>query len=224
MGADLSRAQPLTNNSELWVQQQKLPNPLGSSFGCQLSLSADGETLLVGDGFPFVFVKKSSGWAMQQALTPQELSDDVSGLGCNATLSADGNTALVGAFLSSDSERHGSVYAFTRTDDVWTQQQRLEPDDNKDIYSFGSALSLSADGSTALIGAMIDDFPSKGSGDAFIFTQTAGVWTQQQKLTTLDPLDITSEFGTAVALSADGCVHQDAQRLGAGAALGDTGG
>ena len=77
-------------------------------------------------------------------------------------------------------------------------------------------MALSADGNTALIGGWNDDSVAfgdrdySGKGAAWVFTRTAGVWSQQgPKLTPTDevgdePDNENGKFGTIVALSADG--------------------
>src|ERR1043165_6509202 len=64
----------------------------------------------------------------------------------------------------------------------------------------GTAVSLSADGNTAVIGAPFDN---GDIGAAWVFTRSGGVWTQTQKLTPSDPIGYP-RFGTSVAISADG--------------------
>jgi hypothetical protein len=66
------------------------------------------------------------------------------------------------------------------------------------------AISLAADGRTALIGARYDDDKVNNSGAAYIFAKTAdGSWSQQAKLIAEDAAEFDN-FGEAVALSADG--------------------
>jgi hypothetical protein len=66
---------------------------------------------------------------------------------------------------------------------------------------FGGGEALSADGTTALIGASEGQQPNH-VGEAFVFTYAGGVWTQQQRLTG-NGLKF-EQFGARVALSADG--------------------
>jgi len=67
----------------------------------------------------------------------------------------------------------------------------------------GFAVALSSDGTTALAGA--PDFNSGilgGSGGAFVFTQSSGVWTQQGNGSPLTPIEASMGFGESVSLSA----------------------
>jgi hypothetical protein len=66
----------------------------------------------------------------------------------------------------------------------------------------GSAVAISADGNTAIVGAPGDNF---GPGAAFIFVRSGGAWTQQAKLIGSGTVQNTnSDAGAAVAISADG--------------------
>lgn len=71
----------------------------------------------------------------------------------------------------------------------------------------GASLALSADGNTALIGGYTDGHRDD-TGAAWVFTRSAGVWTEQQKLsapsTGRDRELGLAFFGMSVALSADG--------------------
>jgi len=70
----------------------------------------------------------------------------------------------------------------------------------------GSSAALSADGTTALVGAFDD---ASGAGAAYVYTRSGTTWTLQAKLTapttgTNRAVGTNVEFGGAVALSADG--------------------
>jgi hypothetical protein len=73
---------------------------------------------------------------------------------------------------------------------------------------FGTAVALSADGNTALVSDPADSSSSKppylGVGAAWVFTRSGSTWTQQgPKLTGAGEAG-HAEFGSSVALSADG--------------------
>ncbi len=122
-------------------------------------------------------------------------------LGATVALSSDGNTALVGA--PRDNSFQGAAFVFTRTGSVWTQQgPRLKGSEGLVNPFFGSAVALSADGNTALIGGSGDN---NGKGAAWVFTRTGSTWTQQgPKLTGSEETAPQPNFGVAAALSAEG--------------------
>jgi hypothetical protein len=116
----------------------------------------------------------------------------------------DGDTAVIGAFRDDDNgEDSGSAYVFTRSGGVWTEQAKLLASDGAPLDFFGTSAAL--DGDTVVIGAYWDDDNGEDSGSAYVFTRSAGVWTEQAKVLASDgePHDA---FGTAVALDRDTAV------------------
>jgi hypothetical protein len=218
-----------------WKQQSRFTSKDGvanviswHSFGCSVSLSADGQTALIGaceyplmtndmseynPGSAYIFVKGADGtWSEQVKLVPNERAKGDQ-FGNSVSLSADGQTALIGAEGSYLEERHtpyypGSAYIFTKgADGTWSSQQINVVDSETGETSYkgkglGCSVSLSADGQTALIGAL---FPQiyKG-GEAYLCTKGAdGAWHQQTTLTGYQ-IKEDDRFGGNVLLSADG--------------------
>jgi hypothetical protein len=70
---------------------------------------------------------------------------------------------------------------------------------------FGNAVSLSSDGSTALVGSTLNTIGANtNQGSAYVFIRSGNTWTQQTKLTdAIDGAD-SDYFGHSVALSNDG--------------------
>jgi Fibronectin type III domain/FG-GAP repeat len=195
----------------------------GARFGSAVAISGDGSTALVGapgSGEVDVFVRSGGGWSLQATLSPQGLVASAGCTGCNTrtsfgssvALSADGDTALVGA--STDTcPNCGAVVAFVRSGGSWAQQgPPLRPNDETIDYGpgkvpyggFGSSVSLSADGNTALIGDQNDGAgcitACAGPGAAWVFTRQGQTWSQLGAKVT-GPGGYF--FGTGV-LSADG--------------------
>lgn len=73
----------------------------------------------------------------------------------------------------------------------------VKPSDTHEMAHFGSSVALSADGSTMAVGAPED------AGLVYVFARSGAAWREQAilKASNADPLD---NFGTNVALSADG--------------------
>jgi hypothetical protein len=180
-------------------------------FGSSLALSADGNTALIGAagdngnaGAGWIFTRSGSTWTQQGPKLAG--SGEVAGccggdLGYSVALSADGNTALVGGY--NDSNATGAVWVFTRSGSTWTQQgEKLTAKSGEEISEggFGSAVALSGEGDTALIGGAAHGFP----GAAWIFTRSGSTWTQQGERLTAASKEPSEDFGRTVALSADG--------------------
>jgi hypothetical protein len=128
-------------------------------------------------------------------------------LGDSVALSADGNTALVGA--PREAGRRGAAWVFVRSGSTWSEQgNKLTGKGEAGEGGLGGAVALSADGSTALIGAAGD---SEGDGAVWVFTRSGTTWSQQgKKLTGGGEISCGTfffcggDFGASVALSADG--------------------
>jgi hypothetical protein len=82
------------------------------------------------------------------------------------------------------------------------QQQELTAADGIGSDLFGFSVALSADGRTALIGAVNRN---NGQGAAYVFVLQGHTWVQQQELSASDGV-AGDNFGFSVALSADGRV------------------
>src|SRR5438270_13005849 len=71
------------------------------------------------------------------------------------------------------------------TGPVLQEGPRLVPgDETGGASEFGSAIGLSADGSTAVVGGPGDGVG--GTGAAWIYTRTSGAWSEQVKLSPTD--------------------------------------
>jgi hypothetical protein len=193
-----------------WTQQTKLiPSNGGPDerFGYSVSLSGDGNTALVSavganamQGAVYIFTRYGSTWTQQAKLT---VNDGEAGdtFGSSVSLNANGSAALVGA--AGQQLAQGAAYVLTRSNDLWTQQAKLIANDGEVGDNFGSSVSLSASGNTALIGAPTDDIDvNSNQGSAYVFTFNGSIWTQQDKLVALDGL-AEDRFGDAISLSAD---------------------
>ncbi|WP_295801647.1 cadherin-like beta sandwich domain-containing protein [Mucilaginibacter sp.] len=206
-----------TRNNGVWSQQgNKLSSSdaaagsPGSYFGSALSLSANGNTALIGgtydnlsQGAAWIFKRDDAGaWTQNGNKLTGTRATGNSYFGNAVALSADGNTALVGGFF--DASRTGAVWAFVNNNGSWAQQggKLTGSGATGGLGEFGNALSLSADGNTALIGGYHDN---SSAGAAWIFTRNNAVWAQQgNKLTATGAIGSFLSFGQSVGLSADG--------------------
>ena len=176
--------------------------------GSAVSLSADGNTALVGaigdnsfTGGAWIFVRSSGSWQQQGVKLTASDAVGVAHLGVSVSLSADGNTALIGGYLDNDGV-NGAAWIFTRTNNLWTQQgTKLTVNDAQGFPSIGYSVALSADGNTALVGGWGDN---NGTGAAWVFARNGTSWTQQGPKLVGSQSVSASNQGIAVALSADG--------------------
>ncbi|MEW6510727.1 MAG: hypothetical protein AB1428_07170, partial [Bacteroidota bacterium] len=179
----------------------------GVAQGSSVSLSSDGSTALVGGpwdnnhkGATWVFTRSGGAWSQQGnklvgtgAVGDAQQSNSVS-------ITSDGNTALVGGPL--DNSHAGAAWVFTRSGGVWSQQgNKLVGTGAVGSAQQGASVSLSSDGSTALVGGPRDN---SNTGATWVFTRSGGVWTQQgNKLVGTVAAEFTYQ-GCSVSISSDG--------------------
>lgn len=187
----------------------------GDSFGASVAISSDGNIALISaekddnaaenSGSVYVFTRIGGTWTQQQKLLASDgASEDV--FGSAMALNATGDIALIGAVYDDDKGvNSGSVYVFTRSGSVWTQQQKLLASDGVTDGCFGGSCALNAAGDLALIGAWGDDTKGTDSGAVYVFTRSGNIWTQQQKLYALD-FSVSDCFGNSCALNGDASI------------------
>ena len=131
--------------------------------------------------------------------------------GWTVALTADGHTALVGA----PGRIVGAAYVFVERNGKWVQQQEIDSPAGSAADGYGYSVSLSADGSTALVSAYTGN---GGNGIVYSYTRRAGGYVLDSQITAPDggPGDA---FGISVSLSALGNVAL----IGAPDHNGDTG-
>ena len=131
-------------------------------------------------------------------------SDGAAGDNFGWSVALSGDTALVGADYDDvvgANDNQGSVYVFTRSGTVWSQQAKLTGSNGEAGDIFGNSVALSGD--TALVGALMDDIGANvDQGSAYVFTRSGTTWSQQAKLTAADGA-ANDYFGVSVALSGD---------------------
>ena len=204
-----------TRSGQTWAQQgAKLTGASGpGGFGTGVALSTDGNTALVGGqhddnarGSAWVFVRSGQTWAAQgPKLGPGGTS--ASSFGISVALSGDGNTALAGGF--SDTLGLGAAWVFTRAAQTWTQQgpklsigQTAAASFGEIVApKFGESVSMSADGTMALIGGPDDN---AGVGAAWLVGRSGERWALEGPRLTGSGGSGAGKFGHSVALSADG--------------------
>ncbi len=225
-GVDAGAAYVFTRSGVVWTQQQKLTAAdAAADDGFGFSVSVSGDTALIGSimannssgqnaGAAYVFTRSDGVWTQQQRLQASDVAlNDLFGY----SVSLSGDTAVVTSVGDDDGgQQAGSAYIFTRSNGVWTQQQKIQASDRKEGANFGHSASL--DGDTVIISAWQDDNGIRNAaGAAYVFTRSGGVWTQQQKLIASDASTLDF-FGTSVALSDDTAIVGAPHNAAVGAA------
>ena len=117
--------------------------------------------------------------------------------GLSVSVSADGTTAVVGA--SGFSSYTGAAYVFTKLSGTWSSSTLLGTGGTVFAANFGVSVSVSGDGSTAVVGA--PGF-SPFAGAAYVFTNSGSGWSSSTLLGTGGAAG--DQFGVSVSVSADG--------------------
>jgi len=192
-----------------------------------------------GAGAVYVFTRAAGVWT-QQAYLKASNTGAGDNFGINVTLS--GETLAVGAYeeasnatgangneADNSTPGAGAVYVFTHTAGLWSQQAYLKASNAGGLFGYGVALA----GDTLAVGAPFEasnatgvngnqtDHSAPGAGAVYVFTRTAGVWTQQAYLKASNT-DAGDRFGLGLGLDGDTVVV--GARLEASGANGVNGG
>ena len=181
-------------------------------------------------GAAYVFARSGTAWT-QQAYVKASNAQAGDRFGFSVTLSGDGNTLAAGSYDEDGSAKgvngasdegapnSGAAYVFVRRGATWTQEAYVKASNTVRNIAFGSAVALSADGSTLAVGAVDETNLTRGidgdqsstpdnavsAGAIYVFGRTDGGWRQQAyvKSFNIGPTDL---FGIRLALSGDGSV------------------
>ena len=199
-----------TRSGGTWTQQAKLNATDGAGndyFG--ISVAIDGDTIVIGahhdgdkgisSGSVYVFTRSGTIWTQQAKLNA---TDGAASDQFGVAVSVDGDTAVIGAWGDDYNavSYSGSAYVFTRNGTTWTQQAKLNANENAGSSGY-FGYSVSVDGNTAVIGAWRDGV----SGSAYVFTRSGSIWTQQVKLNANDSVQF-ERYGYSVSVNGDTAV------------------
>ncbi len=186
---------------------------VGSGFtgaaneGYAVAISADGNTAIIGGpqdssgtGAFWIFSRSNGAWTQVGSKLVVTGAVAAAQQGWSVALSGDGNTAIIGG--NQDSAGKGAAWVFTQSNGVWTQQaSKLLPSDETGNGLFGSAVALSFNGNTAIIGGNADN---ANAGAAWVFTRNGSSWAQQGNKLVANDETGNGSFGVSVAVSSDG--------------------
>ena len=199
-----------------WIQEAKLipADAQPDDRGGKVSIS--GERVLMGaasqngfTGAAYIFRREGATWVQEAKLTAAD-ADVGDTFGIGACLS--GDVAVVGAWGDDQAGADaGAAYVFRRddngtpldpSDDVWTQEAKLIPNDAVSGDLFGVDCSIS--GNRVVVGATQCNPGLRCGlpGKAYIFRHDGTNWVQEARLTASDgaPDDV---FGGRVAIDGD---------------------
>ncbi len=200
-----------TRSGGVWSQQaSKLvgSGAIGASRqGWSAAISADGNTAIVGGytdnsaaGAAWVFARSGGAWSQQGSKLVGTGGVGAGQQGMSVAISADGNTAIVGG--NADNSVAGGAWVYTRSGGAWSQQgNKLVGTGGVGATQQGVSVAISGDGNTAIVGGSSDN---SSTGAAWVYTRSAGVWTQQgNKLVGTGAVG-NGQQGWSLGISADG--------------------
>ncbi len=167
-------------------------------------------------GAVYVFTRNGGIWNQQAYI--EAVNSDTSDL-FGSSVAISGDTLVAGATYEASSAsggeadnsavRAGAVYVFTRSDEIWSRQAYLKASNAKAGDWFGCSVAISGD--TLVVGANQKDHSTYageadssalGTGAAYVFTRSGGVWNQQALLKASHG-ETDDRFGNSVAISGD---------------------
>jgi hypothetical protein len=204
---------PVSQTSSQFIQYSRLValDVIGNSQqGYSTSISSDGNTMVVGSpndnagsGAVWIWKKVGSVWSKQQKIsgtTGSYFGNSVAfQLGVDSN-GVSGGTLAVGAPFDGTI---GGVYIFiwdSNSSSYILQGSRIVPTNSGTANENGCSVALSNDGNTLVFGGRQY---SGGSGAAWVWVRSSGVWTQQGMLIG-SPTSSTALQGNSVAISGDG--------------------
>jgi len=203
---------PFVGFSQVQIGQNIYGEALDDKSGYRISLSADGNTVVIGapyndgngtlSGHVRVYRNVNKSW--------QLIGNDIDGnaslnyFGMSVSVSFDGNIIAVGApGNSTTGSSSGQVRMYEYNFGVWTQLGN-EINGESSLDGSGNSVSLSADGKVVAIGAAHNDGNGQNSGHVRVYENISGTWTQVG--TDINGEHAGDAFGHSVSLSSDGSV------------------
>ena len=188
-----------------WKRVQTLqatPQVPGGLFGWQVALSSTGSTLMVsgtvanGDPAVSIYTRSKGGAWTQSSKIAVSIAQPGVYWGQSVAMSDSGTEILVGAQYAYNDA--GAAYLYKKTaGGTWHLTATWHPSSGSNSAFFGITVALSGLGTTALVtGANI----ASQKDVVNVYQASAGSWKRTSELTR----PVADEFGTSLALSADG--------------------
>lgn len=221
---------------ETFVYNQKIVSndaEPGDHFGYEISLSDDGNVLVVGahsedpndisnSGAAYVFEYQNGTYVQTQKLQPS--NPEVSKLfGYDVEISSDGELITVTSIRAGGQRKFG-VYVFEKQGTSFVQTQEIISSELEEFAFFGIGIKISSDNNFLVIPQRALDIETTiNAGKVYIYEKQNGIFVETQALQEEPPISNYNVFGSAVAISSDdsliyiGCQNSDKSATNAGA-------
>lgn len=160
-----------------------------ANLGYGIRLNSDG-TQMIAAGLEYgvhYWTRSGSTWTSVQRIQPTLYSGTASyyGIYNNVSSTDDFSYFAVGVPRETGATGiyEGSVRVYTRSGNTWTQQAKIQDNDQASNDRFGSGVDLNADATYLVAGKRLDDTLGADAGNIFVFTRSGSTWTQQQAIT-----------------------------------------
>jgi hypothetical protein len=198
-------------NGSSWAETtlQSTQEVSGDRFGTAVSVSGDGDTIVVGsplddlggtqssEGAIHVFKWNGTSWDATKILAIYTRTN--ANFGHSVAVNGDGTRIIVGSPVDLGAGiSSGAVYMLIWNGSSYVQT-KIYPASPSSSVRFGWDVAISEDGYSFAVGTYADN-----AGSLFIYTWVTNNW-NYVKITPTDGVT-SDEFGTAVAMSADGLV------------------
>ncbi len=182
---------------------------IGEDFGWSLSLSDNGETLIVGApddngsganaGYARIFEWSGTDWIQKGTTLDGINSDDY--FGREVDISSDGNTVIVGAPLYDGANfNSGAIFIYEWDGTDWSAKG-VPPGGGAEYEEFGQTVGISSDGNTIIVGSPYS-FSGYYTGMTSVYEWSSGAWFP--KGNSIEGLSSADHEGTSVEISGDG--------------------
>ncbi|AKU99053.1 putative outer membrane secretion protein [Labilithrix luteola] len=184
-------------------------------------------------GAAYVFVRAGTTWTQEAYIkasnTGSASATEGDAFGASVSISGDGTRLVVGAYgeqsnatginsnQSDNSLRQsGAAYVFVRSGTTWSQEAYVKASNTGANDCFGRIVTLSADGMHLAVGADGESSNATGinqnqaddsafaAGAVYVFARTGGTSWSQEAYVKPSNTSLLDDFGSALALSADG--------------------
>jgi hypothetical protein len=188
----------------VWTEVDRLEASVPDNSGYFGSaIAIDGDTAVIGSygwegkiGAAYVFVREMGSW-VEQAKLGDLAGSSLDNFGCSVAI--DGDTVAVGAYGDDNAgEDRGSVFVFTRSGTVWSEEAKLTLNVQVDDDWFGYRVAISGD---TLVASALEPIagPPNETGSAYVFNRTGSFWSEDQKLNGSGGVD-DRNFGNSIQL------------------------
>lgn len=194
-----------------WIQQSRLIASDGAAtdrFGSSVSMTGTGASFVAGapgvasaKGAAYLFMLSGAIWVQQSRLVAADGAAGES-FGSSVALAHDGEMVFVAATKDDDrGADSGSVYVFTRSGSIWSQQAKIVAADGMIGDGFGHAMTLNQSATTLAVSApYTEDGATRDVGATYLFTRDGTVWTQSAKIKPIPGLAY-AKFGSSLSLN-----------------------